>query len=163
MRTIILTLCVAGLCACGSAEEDAEEAPAEPSSGQEQLPPPPASADREDLTAEECEGRGGTVVGDIGDGAIHRAEYRCADGQEPIATVHVGVEGSVCCPASQCPEGGAPPVAGPDGIPENCPVLFEGCCYTDTERACEVAGCEPACPIMESYPGQLRRCDADAP
>lgn len=114
------------------------------------------------MSAADCEGRGGTVVGDIGDGRTHRPDYRCEGGQTPIADVPVGVEGSVCCPSRQCPEGGVPPRPGPDGPPEHCEVLFEGCCYAEASRACEVAGCHTRCDIMESYPGQLERCDEPA-
>jgi hypothetical protein len=49
------------------------------------------------ITAEECATRGGMVVGDIGDGATHSPDYRCPDGEPPIADVPLGVEGSVCC------------------------------------------------------------------
>ena len=41
--------------------------------------------------------KGGNVVGDIGDGAIHRPEYRCPSGSPPIGRIALGVEGSVCC------------------------------------------------------------------
>jgi len=59
-----------------------------------------------------------------------------------------------------CPEGGVPPVAGPDGPPENCEVLFEGCCYASGMDACAAAGCEgEECVVMESYPGQISRCE----
>lgn len=60
--------------------------------------------DRPTLTADECRSRGGTVVGDIGDGAVHRPDYRCANGEPPIGTIRaetgepVAVEGAVCCP-----------------------------------------------------------------
>lgn len=71
--------------------------------------PPPGDepSDRPQLTAQECEAKGGQVVGDIGDGAIHRPDYRCADsGQAPVGDIvqrpsddgPVAVEGSVCCP-----------------------------------------------------------------
>lgn len=57
------------------------------------------------LTAAECEERGGHIVGDIGDGAIHRLDYRCPDsGEPPIGRIQVEpgapvpIEGAVCCP-----------------------------------------------------------------
>jgi hypothetical protein len=60
--------------------------------------------ERPKLTAAECEAQGGQVIGDIGDGAIHRPDYRCADsGEAPIGTIvpdeggPVAIEGSVCC------------------------------------------------------------------
>jgi len=60
-----------------------------------------------------------------------------------------------------CPEGGVVPVAGPDdGPPENCEVLFEGCCYAQGLDACAAAGCaDDECVVAESYPGQISRCE----
>jgi hypothetical protein len=55
------------------------------------------------MTSQECEATGGTVVGDIGDGAIHRPDYKCANGSSPLGSVRaaeggpVAIEGSVCC------------------------------------------------------------------
>ena len=66
-------------------------------------PAAPAS-ERPRLTGAECEAKSGVVVGDIGDGAVHRPDYKCADGQAPIASIRpaegepVAIEGSVCCP-----------------------------------------------------------------
>ncbi len=60
--------------------------------------PDTQTADRPTMTAEQCEADGGSVVGDIGDGAIHRPEYRCENGEEPVGRIEQGVEGSVCCP-----------------------------------------------------------------
>lgn len=79
-------------------EAPAAESPAEapPGSGE-----PPA---RPELTAEACEASGGAVVGDIGDGAIHRPDYRCPSGAAPSGVIRapeggpMGVEGAVCCP-----------------------------------------------------------------
>ncbi len=77
------------------------------------VPPsdPPASeqpastdAERPPLTTAECEAKSGRVVGDIGDGAIHRPDYTCEGGQKPIGSIKPGegepvaIEGSVCCP-----------------------------------------------------------------
>ena len=63
-------------------------------------PAPPAQS----LTAEECTAKNGEVVGDIGDGAIHRPEYRCPqNGQPPLGPITasggepVAIEGAVCC------------------------------------------------------------------
>jgi hypothetical protein len=56
------------------------------------------------ITAAQCAARHGTVVGDIGDGAIHRPDYVCASGKAPIAEIEPPedgprpIEGSVCCP-----------------------------------------------------------------
>ena len=50
--------------------------------GKQAAPPPqptaPTAGSASTMTAEECTSAGGEVVGDIGDGAIHRPEYRCA-------------------------------------------------------------------------------------
>jgi len=67
---------------------------------------PGADAGRPALTTADCEAKGGQVVGDIGDGAIHRPDYTCEGGQPPIGSIKaaedgpVAVEGSVCCPAA---------------------------------------------------------------
>lgn len=83
-----------------------QPAPAEPQPGAESPPaeqPQPAGTS---MTATECEAQGGKVVGDIGDGAIHRPDYVCPEsGQPPLGTITpeaggpVAVEGSVCCGA----------------------------------------------------------------
>lgn len=86
------------LTACGgsSSSSTAEPTPAQTeATGSESGAP--ATADRPTMTDAECTAAGGTVVGDIGDGAIHRPEYRCENGQAPIGTIPVGIEGSVCC------------------------------------------------------------------
>lgn len=68
-------------------------------------PTPPEATERPSLTNAECEEKGGTVVGDIGDGAIHRPDYRCEGGQPPLGSIRaaegepMGIEGAVCCPA----------------------------------------------------------------
>src|SRR6478735_723594 len=94
------------LLGCGS-KPPAESPPAESPTAQ---PPAegsvdaPAHAERPAITADECTAGGGTVVGDIGDGAIHKPEYRCPSGAEPSGSIKstggepVAVEGSVCCP-----------------------------------------------------------------
>jgi len=79
---------------CGGSQS----APATPTEAQ------PVPATRSELTAEACTASGGTVVGDIGDGAIHKAEYRCPGGAAPTGNIRapeggpIAVEGSVCCP-----------------------------------------------------------------
>jgi hypothetical protein len=62
------------------------------------------SGERPGLTAGACEAQGGKVIGDIGDGAIHRPEYRCPDsGEAPIGSIvpdpggPIASEGAVCC------------------------------------------------------------------
>lgn len=68
-------------------------------------PEPASSADAgASLTAEACQAAGGRVVGDIGDGAIHRPGYRCPEsGSAPLGKIGapqggpIAIEGSVCC------------------------------------------------------------------
>jgi hypothetical protein len=67
-------------------------------SGDAQAEPPSS------LTIAECEAAGGMVVGDPGDGRVHRADYICAStGDPPIATIRAAdgepifIEGAVCC------------------------------------------------------------------
>lgn len=52
------------------------------------------------LTAQQCQ----EVVGDIGDGAVHRPDYRCAkSGNPPLGPIAASpdqpqaIEGAVCC------------------------------------------------------------------
>lgn len=76
-------------------------------SSRDTTPPAPAQAQEANgasLTADQCTAAGGEVVGDIGDGAIHRPEYRCPrSGQPPIGHIRsepdepMAIEGSVCC------------------------------------------------------------------
>lgn len=91
------------LVACKPTTQPTSEAPSDQPGTSEGLPVsndgPEAS-----LTAAECVDGGGSVVGDIGNGAIFEPDYVCesngeaptariaADGDGPIAT-----EGSVCC------------------------------------------------------------------
>ncbi|MFK7992474.1 MAG: hypothetical protein AB8I08_41010 [Sandaracinaceae bacterium] len=117
MRTWRVLVCVGWLCAvvggCGGDEASPAESEADttgeealsggaPDGPEEGLPEgfPPPAAERASMTAQECQAAGGSLVGDIGNGAIHRPDYRCPDGQVPSGTVPLGTEGSVCCPAS---------------------------------------------------------------
>ena len=58
---------------------------------------------RPELSRAECTDRGGVVVGDIGDGAIHDPNYLCSNGEPPIGTIvpqpgePIAIEGEVCC------------------------------------------------------------------
>jgi hypothetical protein len=60
--------------------------------------------ERPQLTQAECEARDGNLVGDSGDGAVHRQDYVCATGKKPVGAIVTsagepfGVEGAVCCP-----------------------------------------------------------------
>jgi hypothetical protein len=107
VSVLVSSLTCIGLVACGGAQS-APGAPSEPPPASEADPAPvPAggeSAGRPQLTTEACEAGGGSVVGDIGDGAIHRPDYRCPSGAAPSGAIKapeggpVAVEGSVCCP-----------------------------------------------------------------
>ena len=96
--------------ACGGSQSPPEA----PSESEQPSTPAPApaptpeggegAAERVELTAEACAAAGGTVVGDIGDGAIHRPDYVCESGAKPTGSIRppeggpMAVEGSVCCP-----------------------------------------------------------------
>jgi hypothetical protein len=68
------------------------------------LAEPPPSTKRSTLTRAECEAKGGRIVGDIGDGAIHHPDYTCENGQPPIGNIRpeegepIPTEDEVCCP-----------------------------------------------------------------
>ena len=59
---------------------------------------------RKTFTAEECAAHGGIVIGDIGDGAIHRPSYVCPSGKPPLGDYEppkdgpIPADGAVCCP-----------------------------------------------------------------
>lgn len=96
MRSLVSVLSLVVLLGCGSSSPSQEPAPApgpaeEPAGGG-------GEGERPLLSPEECEQRGGTVVGDIGDGATMRPDYLCPSGAPPIGNVPLGIEGSVCCP-----------------------------------------------------------------
>lgn len=107
LRSASFILLVLGAALTGCSKQQAEpaappeptDAPAEPAAEA-----PPAAAERPQLTADECSAQGGTVVGDIGDGAIHRPDYKCPSGAAPSGSIRnsgdgpVPIEGSVCCP-----------------------------------------------------------------
>lgn len=63
-----------------------------------------SASERKALAPEECEAQGGSVVGDIGDGATHRPDYVCPSGKPPLGNIAppagdpIPVEGAVCCP-----------------------------------------------------------------
>lgn len=109
---LALLACVP-LAACGGSTP-APSPPATTADGTTMTPPPPgepippAGADRPVLTSEECAARGGSVVGDIGDGATHRPDYLCASGAAPLGNVQLGIEGSVCCPGGPAQGTSAP-------------------------------------------------------
>ena len=108
MKPVAILVLISGLAisviGCGGASapgQNPSEFPAQPSaeSGSGE-----GGAARPTISAQACEANGGSVVGDIGDGAIHRPEYRCVNGAKPTANIGapeggpIAIEGSVCCP-----------------------------------------------------------------
>lgn len=91
-----------GLLACGGTPREpvAPESAGQPASTGVST----TGAARPEMTAQACEAGGGRVVGDIGDGAIHRADYMCPSGLAPTGSIRapeggpIAIEGSVCCP-----------------------------------------------------------------
>jgi hypothetical protein len=99
MRFTSLIIAALLLAACSKSAPPAPSAP-EPTG---EVPADKPAA-RPALSAADCAAQGGEVVGDIGDGAIHQPDYRCAsNGEPPMATIAadpggpVAIEGSVCC------------------------------------------------------------------
>lgn len=86
--------------ACATKSGAPPVTPAEPATPAE----PGTDGERAALSTAECEAKGGRVVGDIGDGAIHRPDYLCEGGQPPLGGIQPGegepvaIEGAVCCP-----------------------------------------------------------------
>lgn len=74
--------------------------PQGPSTGES----PQGVPERKALLQADCEAQGGSVVGDIGDGATHRPDYVCPSGKPPLGDIAppaggpIAVEGAVCCP-----------------------------------------------------------------
>jgi len=102
MRTLMIGCVLVLSVACGGARETEEtttetETTTVETTGDEALPPDQQTAERTTLTPEECTAQGGTQIGDIGDGATQRPDYLCPNGQPPLGSVPVGIEGSVCC------------------------------------------------------------------
>lgn len=103
-RTTILAALALFTLGCAKTGTDAPT-PA-PTSGAPEPAPADGPTQRPSLTDAECQAKGGTVVGDIGDGAIHKPDYKCEGGQPPIGSIRaegeapVAIEGAVCCPAA---------------------------------------------------------------
>jgi hypothetical protein len=97
MRILSLTLTMLLFTACGS-KSSSSPAPAAPAPVE-----PAAPTARPTLSSADCAAQGGEVIGDIGDGAVHRPDYVCASGAPPMASISnttgeaIAVEGSVCC------------------------------------------------------------------
>lgn len=92
-KIVILIISVA--LGCGSSKPTPAPTPASPPSEQ---------GTETSLTAQQCTDAGGEVVGDIGDGAIHRPDYRCEQsGAPPVGPIAAeadkpaAIEGAVCC------------------------------------------------------------------
>jgi len=104
--TFLTTLSALGaLVACGASETPPRTPTRAPAANAEAASTPSGeAAAHPTTTAQACEASGGSVVGDIGDGAIHRAEYRCPNGTKPTGSIRadegqpIAIEGSVCCP-----------------------------------------------------------------
>ena len=104
-RTMIRATAL-GLLLIGCANKGAGEPKGNSETPAQTDQPAPGNPDvtaRPPMTSAECEAKGGSVVGDIGDGAIHRADYACEGGQPPIGSIKpaegepIAIEGSVCC------------------------------------------------------------------
>jgi hypothetical protein len=96
MHILSLALTMLLLAACSkssSAPAPSSPAPVEPA----------VPTGRPTVSTADCEAQGGEVIGDIGDGAVHRPDYVCASGAPPMASISsaageaIAVEGSVCC------------------------------------------------------------------
>ena len=55
------------------------------------------------MSVEECGEAAGHVIGDIGDGRVHRADFVCDNGEAPLGIINyqdgepIATEGAVCC------------------------------------------------------------------
>jgi hypothetical protein len=84
------------LAGCGTSPPPVQSPPTDNSAG--------SAAERRSLAQEECEAQGGSIMGDIGDGATHRPDYVCPSGKRPLGSIAppqggpIAVEGAVCCP-----------------------------------------------------------------
>ncbi len=103
MRILTLTLSLLLFTACSKSSSNpqpANPAPTEPAVA-------PDASGRPGISKTDCESQGGEVVGDIGDGAIHRPDYVCPAGAPPIGSITaqggeaIAVEGAVCCKKAQ--------------------------------------------------------------
>ena len=95
LRTIHWAIAIA-LTACGASQPEPQNPPA---CGDDKRTP-----ERKELTQEECTTHGGSVVGDIGDGATRRPDYVCPSGSPPLGNIAqppggpIATEGAICCP-----------------------------------------------------------------
>lgn len=101
LKRNVLLSAVTGLLMIACAKKPSEPTGSTPP---DPAPTPSTGGERQTLTSAECEAKSGRVVGDIGDGAIHRPDYTCEGGQPPLGNIRtvegepVPIEGAVCCP-----------------------------------------------------------------
>jgi len=110
MKSLLPSLVTASLIsfvvACATKPEpQPEQAPAPAAEPAGNGLPVPETSDRPKLSASECQAAGGHVVGDIGNGAVHRPDYVCPEtAVAPLGTIvpdeggPIAMEGAVCCP-----------------------------------------------------------------
>lgn len=102
MKQCLLLAAITGPLITGCAKKTGESTE---TTAPDPTPAPSPGSARPTLTSAECEAKNGRIVGDIGDGAIHRPDYTCEGGQPPLGSISPGggepvpIEGSVCCPA----------------------------------------------------------------
>ena len=96
--SLVIAVVLAG---CGPSQPPPQSSPTgSPTTGG----PTTGAPERKAVTQGECEAQGGSVVGDIGDGATHRPDYVCPSGRPPLGNIApptggpVAIEGAVCCP-----------------------------------------------------------------
>lgn len=92
------------LVGCGSSQPSSENPPTSQTPSESPPTSEPAEGERTALTQQDCEAQGGTIVGDIGDGATQRPDYVCPSGKPPLGNIAppaegpTPIEGAVCCP-----------------------------------------------------------------
>ncbi len=106
MRTSTLCLVLALAASCSKKPAEPDTTTPEPTTTDPVTTPAgdEGKAERPALSAADCEAQGGKVVGDIGDGAIHKPDYKCeGSGEAPIGSIApdpggpTAIEGAVCC------------------------------------------------------------------
>jgi hypothetical protein len=101
MKPVFFSMAIASLLTACTSTPSADNTPpdttAVPTASDAPSAGPTEHGARREMTQEDCTAKGGTLVGDIGNGATHRPDFRCPSGSPPIGNVPLGVEGSVCC------------------------------------------------------------------
>src|SRR6188768_1480672 len=99
---VIVSAIGSALVGCGGASSSGN--PPSQAAPQSTEQPAPSSGEavaaRPALTAQACEASGGALVGDIGDGAIHRPEYRCPNGAKPTGSISAPEAGPIAIEGS---------------------------------------------------------------